>query len=185
VKRVIDVVVALAVIGLFGWCLALVWVVVRLQSNGPGIFAQERVGLHGKLFTCYKFRTMYLNTANRGTHEISASAITPLGRLLRSTKIDELPQVWNILRNELSLVGPRPCLPSQSRLVQLRTENGVLSVLPGMTGLAQINQVDMSDPEKLVTWDRMYVEQRSTALDLKIVLSTVLGQGGGDKVVKP
>ncbi len=183
-KRVIDVSFSLAILILFFWGLALIWLFVRLQSDGPGIFAQERVGRSGKIFSCYKFRTMYLDTANKATHEVSARSITPLGKFLRRTKLDELPQVFNILKGELSLVGPRPCLPIQAQLVHLRTVNGVLNVLPGITGLAQVNQIDMSDPETLVKWDRMYVEQQSIWLDLKIIAATIGGRGSGDKVVK-
>lgn len=115
-KRLIDVFFSVAVITLAGWILAIVWVLVRLGSSGPGIFAQERVGQNGKTFICYKFRTMKAGTKQAGTHEMTADAITGIGAFLRKTKIDELPQVWNILRGELSLVGPRPGLPVQTKL---------------------------------------------------------------------
>src|SRR5690606_10003296 len=107
---------ALAVLFLLWWFLALIWLLVRLQSPGPGLFAQKRVGRNGVQFTCYKFRTMKLGTLQAATHEVSVGNVTKLGRLLRKTKLDELPQVWNILRNEMSLVGPRPCLPAQEML---------------------------------------------------------------------
>jgi uncharacterized protein YbjT (DUF2867 family) len=111
-KRLIDVLFCISVIVLAGWILAIVWVLVRLGSPGSGIFAQERVGQNGKTFICYKFRTMKTGTKQAGTHEMTADAITGIGAFLRKTKIDELPQVWNILRGELSLVGPRPGLPA-------------------------------------------------------------------------
>lgn len=181
-KRLIDVLFALSVILFAGWALAIVWILVRLGSPGPGIFAQERVGQNGKTFTCYKFRTMKAGTKQAGTHEMTADAVTGIGAFLRKTKIDELPQVWNILRGELSLVGPRPGLPVQTKLTEERQAYGVFSVLPGITGLAQINGVDMSDPERLARMDAQYIAQRGLLLDLKIVLATFLGRGQGDKV---
>ena len=98
------------------------------------------------------------------------------------TKIDELPQVLNIFKNEMSLIGPRPCLPVQEELIQARQALGVLSVKPGISGLAQINNIDMSDPELLARWDAKYIHLRSLLLDLKIFIATVLGRGQGDKV---
>lgn len=180
-KRVFDIFFSLAVLIFFSWGLVIIWFLVRLQSEGPGIFVQERVGYKGNKFSCYKFRTMHLNTENRASHEISIIAITSLGKILRRTKLDELPQVWNILMREMSLVGPRPCLPSQTQLIQLREQLGVLNVLPGITGLAQVNQIDMSDPARLAEWDRIYVEKQSICLDLKIIFDTIRGYGNGDR----
>lgn len=181
-KRLIDVLFSVAVIALAGWILAIIWILVRLGSSGPGIFAQERVGQNGKTFICYKFRTMKAGTKQAGTHEMTADAITGVGAFLRKTKIDELPQVWNILRGDLSLVGPRPGLPVQTKLTEERQALGVFSVLPGITGLAQINGVDMSDPERLARLDARYIAQRGLLLELKIILATFLGRGQGDKV---
>jgi lipopolysaccharide/colanic/teichoic acid biosynthesis glycosyltransferase len=181
-KRLIDVLFSVAVIALAGWILAIVWVLVRLGSSGPGIFAQERVGQNGKTFICYKFRTMKTGTKQAGTHEMTTDAITGIGSFLRKTKIDELPQVWNILRGELSLVGPRPGLPMQTKLTEERQAHGVFSVLPGITGLAQINGVDMSYPERLARLDSQYIAQRGLLLDLSIIQATFFGRGQGDKV---
>jgi lipopolysaccharide/colanic/teichoic acid biosynthesis glycosyltransferase len=181
-KKIVDFSFAISISILFFWLLIFIWIAVLIESGRPGIFAQQRVGLHGKSFTCYKFRTMKQSTAEAATHEVSASAVTLLGRLLRSTKLDELPQIWNICRNELSLVGPRPCLPVQQELVWERAERGVLSVLPGITGLAQIQGVDMSDPNELANLDERYVATRSILLDIKIILATFLGRGRGDRV---
>jgi lipopolysaccharide/colanic/teichoic acid biosynthesis glycosyltransferase/uncharacterized protein YbjT (DUF2867 family) len=183
-KRVIDVAVAIGVFAALWWAMALIWAIIRLQSPGPGIFAQERVGRNGREFVCYKFRTMKLGTRQAGTHEVSAAAITPFGRFLRSTKLDELPQAWNILRNEMSLVGPRPCLPTQTALVEARHRLGVLNVKPGITGLAQINGIDMSDPDRLAKWDARYLALQSLRLDISIGLSTLFGMGRGDKVAQ-
>jgi lipopolysaccharide/colanic/teichoic acid biosynthesis glycosyltransferase len=182
VKRAIDLAFAIAVIGLLWWLLAAVGIVVRLESPGPAIFAQRRVGRWGREFTCYKFRTMVSDTKQAGTHEVSASAVTKVGKFLRRTKLDELPQVVNVLRNEISLVGPRPCLPSQLALIDERSRRGVFSAKPGITGLAQVNNIDMSAPGTLAQWDRRYVMTRSLPQELKLIWSTIIGHGQGDRV---
>ena len=182
VRRMIDVSFAMVVVLMFWWALLLIWCAVRLQSPGPGIFAQTRVGKRGQHFTCYKFRTMYVGTLQAGTHQVSTTAVTPLGNFMRRTKIDELPQVWNILQNELSLVGPRPCLPVQVELVAAREARNVFAVSPGITGLAQVNDVDMSEPVRLAEWDARYVATRSLLLDLAILVRTALGRGQGDRI---
>lgn len=181
-KRLMDIGFAVVVLALLWWALIGLWVAIRLQSPGPSIFAQERVGRGARRFTCYKFRTMHIGTVQAGTHEVSQSAVTSLGSFLRRTKIDELPQVWNILRNEISLVGPRPCLPVQTELIAERLKRGVLDVTPGISGLAQINNIDMSEPVRLAEWDARYVATRSLLLDFKILLRTALGSGQGDKI---
>jgi lipopolysaccharide/colanic/teichoic acid biosynthesis glycosyltransferase len=184
IRRIIDVSFALAVIVFFWWGLVLIWVLIRLQSPGPGIFAQKRVGRNGAIFTCYKFRTMYVGTVQAATNQVSATAVTSLGHTLRKAKLDELPQIWNILRNEISLVGPRPCLPVQAELVEARHQRGVLSLKPGISGLAQVNDIDMSDPQRLARWDARYMALQSLLLDLKIVLATAKGGGRGDRVAE-
>lgn len=181
VKRLIDLLFVVSVTVFFGWGLLLVWFAVKFGSAGPGIFAQRRVGRGGRAFTCYKFRTMKTGTTQAGTHEVSAQSVTAVGRFLRKTKIDELPQIWNILRNDLSLVGPRPSLPVQQDVIDARKKRGALDVKPGISGLAQINGIDMSDPERLAYWDRRYLDQRSLLLDLKIIIATFTGSGQGDR----
>ncbi|MEP3427977.1 MAG: hybrid nucleoside-diphosphate sugar epimerase/sugar transferase [Hyphomicrobiales bacterium] len=183
-KKLIDYGFATSVVLLFWWLLTIVWILVKFGSEGPGIFAQERVGENGKIFTCYKFRSMGKDTRQAGTHEVSESAVTPIGSFIRKTKIDELPQVWNILKGELSLVGPRPCLPVQEKLVAERNKRGVLDVLPGITGLAQIQGIDMSDPVRLARKDAEYIARRGLILDLKIILATFTGKGQGDRTAK-
>lgn len=120
-------------------------------------------------------------TRQAGTHEVSATAITRLGNFMRKTKIDELPQLVNILRNEVSLIGPRPCLQVQEELIAARNAHGVLTIKPGISGLAQVNNIDMSDPQKLARWDARYVGLRSLFLDLKITIATATGRGQGDR----
>jgi lipopolysaccharide/colanic/teichoic acid biosynthesis glycosyltransferase len=125
---------------------------------------------------------MWLDVRQAGTHEMPADAVTPLGRLMRRTKMDELPQILNLLRGEMSLVGPRPCLPSQQDLMNLRAKLGVLTIRPGITGLAQIQGVDMSDAERLAQLDAHYVQTRSMRLDLEIILKTLRGAGSQDYI---
>lgn len=184
VKRLLDILFAFLIIVFLWWALLIVWVLVRLGSPGPGIFAQERVGRNGKLFICYKFRTMQQGTPQAGTHDVSETSVTRVGRFLRGTKIDELPQVWNIIKNEISLIGPRPGLPVQTVLFKERQAYGVFDVKPGISGLAQINNIDMSDPSNLTRWDARYIALQSLLLDIKIVIATVRGGGQGDKVAK-
>ena len=183
-KRGLDLFFAISVIGLLWWALLIVWALVKYGSPGPGIFAQERVGRYGKTFICYKFRTMRQGTIQAGTHELSQASVTPIGRFLRRTKLDELPQVWNILKNDISLIGPRPGLPVQKDLFVAREAWGVFAVKPGISGLAQINDIDMSDPKKLAKWDARYIALQSLELDMQIVLATVSGRGQGDQIAK-
>lgn len=181
-KRAIDVIVAVALVACFFWLFLGIWFAVRATSKGPGLFAQERVGQDGRSFTCYKFRTMHEGTQQVGTHELTTSAVTPLGSFLRRTKLDELPQVINLLRNEMSLIGPRPCLPVQEELIQARAARGVYQMKPGISGLAQINDIDMSSPELLARADQRYLYLRSLPLDLKIMVATSTGRGQADRV---
>lgn len=156
---------------------------IRRESPGPGIFTQRRVGREGTVFPCHKLRTMFIETPNVPSHQASASQVTPLGQKLRRTKLDELPQLWNVLKGEMSFVGPRPCLPSQVELIEERRKRGVLSIPPGITGLAQINNIDMSDPLRLAEKDAEYVRTRSFGRDLSIILRTVVGGAGrGDRI---
>jgi lipopolysaccharide/colanic/teichoic acid biosynthesis glycosyltransferase len=181
-RRALDIAASVTVLVLFGWAMLLIALWVRLDSDGPAIFAQTRVGLNGRTFTCYKFRTMSQGTAHEATHLVSGSAVTQAGAFLRRTKLDELPQVFNLLRNEMALVGPRPCLTGQIELVARRTERGVMELKPGITGIAQINDIDMSDPSKLAAWDDRYRAFRTLAGDVAILWRTVTGSGKGDRV---
>jgi lipopolysaccharide/colanic/teichoic acid biosynthesis glycosyltransferase len=181
-KKTVDLSFVIIVAIFFWWLLCIIWLTIKLSSRGPGIFVQKRVGRHEKLFKCYKFRTMGINTENVGTHEIDSKNITKIGKFLRSSKLDELPQIINILRGELSLVGPRPGLPTQKQLKSYRKARQVYSVLPGITGLSQINNIDMSTPQKIAEWDNRYVCMRSIPSELDIILKTLFGRGQGDKV---
>ncbi|MFB9265864.1 sugar transferase [Bradyrhizobium erythrophlei] len=184
-KRILDVA-ACSLVLMFLWpVLLVVAAAIRLESRGPAIFKQSRVGKDGREFTCYKFRTMFSGTGDIPTHEVSASAVTTLGGYLRRFKIDELPQLFNVLAGDMSLVGPRPCLPSQVELVQERRRLGVLAVRPGITGLAQVRGIDMSNSGRLAEVDAQYVRTQSFVGDLKLLWATLRGQGVGiDQVVR-
>lgn len=155
---------------------------VGLADTGSPIFFQQRVGRHQKPFTLIKFRTMKKDTANVASHLATRDAITPFGHFLRRSKLDELPQLWNVLKGEMSLVGPRPCLFSQDELINERDKRGVFLVRPGITGLAQINDVDMSDPIKLAEMDAAMIQQWSILDYFRFILATILGKGAGDRV---
>ncbi|AZO75741.1 sugar transferase [Mesorhizobium sp. M1D.F.Ca.ET.043.01.1.1] len=146
---------------------------IRATSPGPAVFSQPRVGRDGAVFACRKLRTMHRDTPALPTHEAPAGSVTAVGKVLRATKIDELPQLWNVLEGEMSLVGPRPCLPTQTELIGYRQRLGVLAALPGMTGLAQIKGIDMSDPKLCAETDAAYLKAASIGFDLKILLGTL------------
>lgn len=175
VKRGVDLGFTVIVIGLFWWLLVVIWILVRVDSPGPAIFAQPRVGRDGATFICYKFRSMTMGTIQAPTNEVSSGAVTRIGSFLRKSRLDELPQVWNILRNELSLVGPRPSLLTQRNLIEARARRGVLALKPGITGLSQIRGIDMRAPERLADSDARYLALQSLLLDARIMLETVLG----------
>lgn len=180
--RFFDLCFASIVLILFGWLMLIIATLVASTSAGPALFRQQRVGKHGHVFMCFKFRTMHVNTPHVATHNVSANATTNIGKYLRAWKLDELPQIFNIFADQMSLVGPRPCLPSQHDLIAARQRLGVLDVKPGVTGWSQINGIDMSDPEQLARMDADYCSRRSIPFYLKIVLMTFLGKGQGDKI---
>jgi O-antigen biosynthesis protein WbqP len=181
-KRTFDIV--LSSTGLFLLCLPILALVliVRLTSPGPGFFAQQRIGRDCKPFACYKLRTMYLDTPFVATHEIEASSVTPVGRWLRRLKLDELPQLWNVLRGDMSLVGPRPCLPLQAELIEKRRQRGVFRARPGISGRAQVLGVDMSDPDRLCRIDAEYIATQSFVGDLILLAKTFTRSAQGDRV---
>jgi len=157
-------------------------IAVAMTSKGGVFFIQDRVGKKQKPFKLCKFRTMFTGTPNAGTHEVGKSYVTKVGAFLRKAKIDELPQFWNVLKLQLNLIGPRPCLEKQTELVQQRQRYGVFELLPGITGYGQVSGVDMSEPLKLAIHDHRYAAFRGILLDIKIALKTALGGGFGDPV---
>jgi len=174
-KRIFDLLVALGLVLILAPLFLLVVLAVRLTSTGPVLFSTRRVGKNSRLFTMYKFRTMRMNTPQVATHLLKEpdQFLTPIGKLLRRTSLDELPQLINVVRGEMSLVGPRPALFNQDDLIALRTAGGVHEMTPGITGWAQVNGRDeLPIPEK-VKLDEWYLKNRSAWLDLKIVGMTV------------
>jgi O-antigen biosynthesis protein WbqP len=180
-KRLFDLTLATLLLAPAAALVALMAVLIKLDSPGPALFAQPRVGRHGSLFTCLKLRTMNVGAPVLPTHESSVSAVTRTGRFLRATKLDELPQLWNILKGDMSFVGPRPCLPMQTELIEARRRLGVLDLLPGVTGVAQVRGIDMSDAWKLAETDAAYLGGWSVWRDVRILARTVLGAGRGDR----
>lgn len=167
---------------LFGFPVLLIIYVVGLFDTGSPLFRQVRVGRNQQPFTLVKFRTMKVDTASVASHLASTASITPLGGFLRRTKLDELPQLWNVLKGEMSLVGPRPGLFNQEELTAERDALGVYSVRPGITGLAQVNEIDMSTPKLLAQTDAQMIREMSIARYFSYILQTVTGKGAGDRV---
>lgn len=180
--RLLSGVLALTVIVLSWWAPLNVWAVVKWTSPGLGLFVQSRVGREGRLFRLHKFCIMAEGTKQAGTHKVSAAAIKPIGAFLRRTKLDELPQALNIFKGELSLIGPCACLPVQEVLLAERHARGMLAVWPGISGLAQIEGIDMSNPVQLAKRDADYIVLQSIFFDTKIVLATATGRGQGDRL---
>jgi len=179
--RVLDFLLSLIGLVLGAPVLFMICVLGALDTGAP-LFYQVRVGRNQKPFMLVKFRTMRLGTGNVPTHMVSASAITPLGSFLRRTKLDELPQLWNVLVGEMSLVGPRPGLPCHVALIEARASKGVFDARPGITGLAQLQGVDMSTPELLAEVDARMLGELTVARYVKLLVATALGGGSGDRI---
>ena len=175
-KRLVDIVGGLAGLVVLSPVLLAIGLAVRLESPGPALHWSRRVGRENRIFPMPKFRTMRTGAPDVATHLLAdaQSWITPLGGFLRRTSLDELPQLWSVLKGDMSLVGPRPALFNQDDLVALRTQAGVHRLRPGLTGWAQINGRDeLPIPEK-VKLDAEYLERRSLAFDLRILAGTAL-----------
>ena len=179
--RLIDILAA--VFGLL-LCFPILFIVFVLGyfDTGSPLFVQKRVGKNKKPFNLIKFRTMSLSTASVATHLVQASSITKLGAFLRKTKLDELPQLVNVFKGEMSLVGPRPCLFNQEILISARDSLGVLDVRPGITGLAQVNEIDMSTPELLAKVDSEMIKEFSVRMYFSLIFKTISGSGSGDRI---
>lgn len=175
VKRIFDVVFSVVLIMLLSPILVLVALAIRLSSDGPAIHASKRVGIDNKIFKMYKFRTMDVNAPQLATHLMVSPEkfLIPVGRFLRKMSIDEWPQLINIFMGDMSFVGPRPALYNQSDLILLRTKKGVHKLVPGLTGLAQINGRDVLTIPDKVKYDEIYLLNKSFTLDVSIVFHTM------------
>ncbi len=175
-KRFFDFTVSLLLIIMLLPVFLIIALVVLIDSGAPVIFKQYRVGKDNKLFYIYKFRTMKVNTRNTSTEDLTEadSVITKSGRILRKTSLDELPQLFNVLSGKMSFVGPRPLIPEEKEIRQIRKELGVYSVRPGITGLAQVNGRDMLSAKEKALFDKEYVDKQSVSLDIKIMFKTVM-----------
>lgn len=181
-KRVLEVAASLGGLILLAPVALAVAIAIRLESPGPAVFSQVRVGRGERLFRCHKFRSMRVGTPERATHDMVRSDVTRVGRFIRRSKLDELPQLWNVIRGDMSLVGPRPCLPTQTELIAARRQRGVYELRPGITGLAQVEGIDMSAPLRLARVDALYRSRASLKLDALILLRTFMPR---DKVRSP
>lgn len=173
-KRSFDIILALIASLILILPFIIITIIVRLTSKGPAIFWTKRVGKNNDLFDMPKFRSMYIETPEVATHLLkdSQSYITPVGKILRKTSLDEIPQLYSVLKGDMSFVGPRPALYNQDDLIELRTKNSVHTILPGVTGWAQINGRDeISIPAK-VELDTYYLKNRSIIFDIKIIFLT-------------
>ncbi len=169
---------------LFGFPILIILTFIGYFDTGSPIFIQERVGRNKKPFSLIKFRTMSIDTVSVASHLASRSSITKFGNFLRKTKLDELPQLWNVFKGDMSLVGPRPNLFNQEELIYERESLGVYKVRPGITGLAQVNEIDMSTPKLLAKTDEKMLSSLSLGGYFKFIIQTVTGKGSGDRVKK-
>ena len=181
--RIYDLLISTIAIILFIPLFIIIFIFCFLDSGQP-IFIQKRVGENKKPFNLIKFRTMKLNTPSLASHMINKKYVTKIGRLLRMLKLDELPQLFNVLRGEMSLVGPRPCLVKQKELIKFREKYNLFSVKPGITGLAQVNSIDMSNPKKLSETEFIMVSKINQKDYFKYLFLTFFGKGIGDKINK-
>jgi len=179
-KRIIDFCVSFCLVGTFLFPILLIAILIRLTSRGPALYWSDRVGEGNKIFKMPKFRTMRIDTPAVATHLMKNpdEYLTPIGSFLRKSSLDELPQLWSVLKGDMSFVGPRPALFNQDDLIALRTEKGVHRLIPGITGWAQVNGRDDIPIPLKVKYDEYYMKNKSFFTDLKILYMTVL------KVVK-
>ncbi|MBE6764322.1 MAG: sugar transferase [Clostridia bacterium] len=175
-KRLLDIVMSFLGIIILSPVMIIVAVLIKLTSKGPVLFKQQRVGKNGKLFKIWKFRSMRTDTPkDMPTHmlENPETFITPVGRFIRKTSIDELPQLFNILAGQMSVIGPRPALANQTELLRLREENGSAALRPGLTGWAQINGRDELPDEIKAGYDGEYAQKISFGFDVKCFFGTI------------
>lgn len=171
-KRIFDVSCALLALLLLSPILLMTALMIKVFDPGPVIFRQQRIGRSGESFAFYKFRSMPVNTANVPSDKLGEVKIKPIGKFIRRTNIDELPQLLNILKGDMSVVGPRPPIPSQTELIEMRRKNGALSCRPGLTGLAQVSSFDGMTVAQKAEFDGSYARSITLLQDVKIILNT-------------
>ena len=175
-KRILDLLCSLLALIVLALPILLVSIAVKLTSKGPVLYWSDRVGRHNKIFRMPKFRSMLVGTPAVATHLLTNPSVflTPIGSFLRKTSLDELPQLWSILKGDMSLVGPRPALFNQYDLISLRTKEGIHVLAPGLTGWAQVNGRDEIPIEQKVAFDTQYLAKQSLFFDIRILWLTVL-----------
>lgn len=173
-KRIFDVSLSILLIIVLSPLFLLFGIIIKFQDGGPIIFRQKRIGLNGVSFDFYKFRSMPVNTPNVESTKTEKLKVTPFGKFIRRTNLDELPQFYNVLKGDMSFIGPRPPISSQEYLIKLREMNGSLALRPGLTGWAQVNAYDAMSVDEKARYDGEYAKNISLKLDLLILLKTVV-----------
>lgn len=175
-KRIMDLIFSVILFIVLVPIFIIISIIIKIDSKGPIIFNQRRIGKNGVEFLIYKFRTMKVDTPNIATDKFSSAQnyITRTGSFLRKTSLDEIPQLINIIRGDMSFVGPRPALYNQYELIKMREEKGINICMPGITGYAQINGRDMVADNEKVKFDEYYAKNQTVYLDIKIVFSTFI-----------
>lgn len=185
-KRFLDTCVAIILGIVLSWLLVIVAILVKLTSKGPVFFKQERFGLNSKPFTLYKFRSMTNGAPVKANSEFDniTSYITPVGMFIRKTSIDELPQLLNIIKGDMSFIGPRPLAITDKKVLQMRRENGADQVRPGISGLAQVNGRNNITDENKAAYDAKYANQLGLRLDIILLVETLISVIKRDGIFK-
>lgn len=172
-KRLIDLFLSIFVIVILSPFLVIIALLIKIHDGGPIIFRQKRIGQYGEEFLFLKFRSMPVNTPNVASTETQKLKITPIGKIIRRTNLDEIPQMINVLKGDMSIIGPRPCLPNQESLINLRKANSAINLKPGLTGWAQVNAYDFMPEIEKAQFDGEYYQKLSLWMDVKIVFRTL------------
>ncbi len=182
-NRIFDIVLSIIGLILFLPIMFIIFIICFFETGSP-VFKQQRIGRYKKPFFLYKFRSMYLNTKSVSTHLVDSKSITTFGGFLRRSKMDELPQLWNVFIGDMSIVGPRPNLFNQKELIKERDLLGIYEYRPGITGLAQIKKIDMSSPKLLAETDYEMLKMFTFRKYITYIIQTILGKGFGDRIIK-
>lgn len=174
IKRTLDIFLAGIALIILSPIMLICMIIIKIQDGGPALFKQRRTGRNGQEFLFLKFRSMPVNTPNVQSSDVAKLRITPFGKIIRRTNLDELPQLLNIIKGDMSIVGPRPPIPSQEHLIDLRRKNGALALRPGLTGWAQVNSYDFMPEEEKASLDGEYAKSVSLWMDIKVILRTFL-----------